>query len=155
MISIHLARAEDAATIHAIQMRAFEQEAQLSGTTQIPPLTEALSAVEADIRTHTVLIAKDGEQIVGSARGVVSGSACMIHRVSVEPSHQRRGIGGKLVDAVEQAHPTVERFELTTNTLVPGNVAFYERRGYTVTQRRNFTAKIVLVDMQKQQAANL
>jgi GNAT superfamily N-acetyltransferase len=149
MISILPATPRDAEVIHAIQMRAFAEEARLCGTEQIPPLMEGVAAVEHDIGAHTVLIARDGKQIVGSARGVVKGATCMIHRVSVEPTHQGKGIGVKLIEAIEQLHTTVERFELTTNTLVPGNVEFYERRGYTVTQRRNFTDNIVLVDMQK------
>ena len=44
---------------------------------------------------------------------------------------------------------SVERFELTTNTLVPGNVAFYERRGYRVTELTQYTGKIVLPQMRK------
>ncbi|TAG47475.1 MAG: N-acetyltransferase [Betaproteobacteria bacterium] len=155
MIVILPAAPHDAEVIHAIQMRAFAEEARLSGTEQIPPLMEDVAAVEHDVRTHTVLTARDGDQIVGSARGVIKGAACLIHRVSVEPTYQGKGIGAKLIDAVEQLHATVERFELTTNTLVPGNVEFYERRGYTVTQRRNFSDKIVLVDMQKMPARTL
>ena len=69
--------------------------------------------------------------------------------VSVEPSYQGRGIGGALLAAVEHAHPNVERFDLTTNTLVPGNVAFYERRGYRVIEFTRHTDKIVLAQMSK------
>jgi hypothetical protein len=43
----------------------------------------------------------------------------------------------------------MERFVLTTNTLVPGNVAFYERRGYQVTELTTYTDKIVLAQMSK------
>ena len=67
----------------------------------------------------------------------------------MEPSHHGRGIGAALLRAIEAAHGGVERFELTTNTLVPGNVAFYERRGYQVTELTQFTDKIVLAQMKK------
>jgi GNAT superfamily N-acetyltransferase len=69
--------------------------------------------------------------------------------VLVEPSHHGRGIGSSLLSAVEALHCDAERFELTTNTLVPGNVQFYERRGYVVDELIQFTGKIVLARMSK------
>jgi len=149
MISIHPAIPEDAVVIHALQMRAFAEEGRLSDNLQIPPLMETVAAIELQIRTHTVLAAKDAGRIIGSARGIVEGTACTIRAVMVERSHQGQGIGGSLLRAVEQMHPDVERFVLTTNTLVPGNVAFYERRGYEVYELTNYTGNIVLAQMRK------
>ena len=140
---------DNAAVIHEIQMRAFAEEGRLSESLQIPPLTEEVEAIDLHIRTQTVLTARDGERIIGSARGIVDGSTCTIRGVSVEPSYQGQGIGASLLRAIERAHPTVERFVLTTNTLVPGNVAFYERRGYQVTELTRYTDKIVLAQMVK------
>jgi GNAT superfamily N-acetyltransferase len=153
MVSIHPAAPEDAAVIHEIQMRAFAEEGHLSDNRQIPPLVETVAAIELHIRTQTVLTARDGHRIIGSARGIVEGSVCTIRGVSVEPSCQGRGIGGILLQAIEQAHPGIERFELTTNTLVPGNVAFYERRGYQVDELTRYTDRIVLAQMSKRAAA--
>lgn len=149
MISILPAAPEDAATIHAIQKRAFAEEGRLSGRLDIPPLTETVEAIEAHIRTQTVLVAREGERIVGAARGLVDGAVCTVRGVIVEPSHHGRGIGGRLLQAVEAAHPQVDRFELTTNTLVPGNVGFYERRGYTVHELTPYDGTIVLAQMRK------
>jgi predicted N-acetyltransferase YhbS len=141
--------ASDADAVHALKMRAFAEEGRLSGSTEIPPLLEDRGAVERDIREHTVLVAMDDGQVVGSARGVVSGNACEIRAVCVDPSRQGRGLGRALVRAVEEAHPDVERFELTTNTVVPGNVEFYERQGYRVTGTTQFTDRIVLARLSK------
>lgn len=149
MHSILPAVPADAPRIHDIQMRAFAEEGRLSGTAQIPPLTEDVSAIEGHIRTQTVLTARDGARIIGSARGIVDGTVCTIRGVSVEPSCQGRGIGASLLLAVERAHPSVERFDLTTNTLVPGNVAFYERRGYRVIELTRYGDRIVLAQMSK------
>ena len=139
----------NAEIIHEIQMRAFAEEGRLSDNVQIPPLTEQVAAIELHIRTQIVLVAKDGERIVGSARGIVDGSTCTLRGVSVEPHYQGQGIGSSLLRSVEQAHPTVERFTLTTNTLVPGNVAFYERHGFHVTELTRYTDKIILAQMVK------
>lgn len=149
MVKIIPARPENAAEIHEIQCRAFAEEGRLSQTTQIPPLLETVEAIAQHIRTQTVLVALEGERMIGSARGILNGSVCTIRGVSVEPSHQGQGIGAALLRAVERLHPTAERFELTTNTLVPGTVAFYERHGYRVVEFTTFTEKVVLAQMVK------
>ena len=149
MFAIVPATPGDAAVIHAIQLRAFAEEGRLCASMQIPPLTESVAAIEHHIRSQTVLMARIGERIVGAARGLVDGDACTVRGVCVEPSCQGRGIGAALLQAVERAHPGVLRFELTTNTLVPGNVAFYERRGYVVFERTAYSDRIVLAQMRK------
>ena len=149
MHTIRPADPADAAVILEIKMRAFAEEGRLSETREIPPLMEAVAAIEHDIRNHTVLIAHDAGCIIGSARGIATAAVCTIRAVCVEPSHHGRGIGAALLRAIEEAHADVERFELTTNTLVPGNVAFYERRGYQVTELTKYTDKIVLAQMRK------
>lgn len=149
MYSILRAAPTDAALIHEMKMRAFAEEGRLSGNMQIPPLTEAVSTVEREIRTQTVLTAREEGRIIGSARGIVTGVVCTVRAVCVEPCFRRRGIGAALLDAIERTHPHVERFELTTNTLVPGNVAYYERRGYKLTALTKYTGKIVLAQMCK------
>lgn len=149
MFTITRASPQDAAVIHAIQMRAFAEEGRLSEKTDIPPLTETVAAIESLIRTQTVLVARMGPDIVASARGLRDGSTCIIRGVLVDPSCQGKGLGGALLSAVEQLHPEVERFELTTNTLVPGNVQFYERRGYVVYELTPYTGKIILAQMRK------
>jgi ribosomal protein S18 acetylase RimI-like enzyme len=143
------AEVSDAADIHTVKMRAFAEEGRLSGTRDLPPLQEDLAAVERDIRTHTVLIVRADGRTVGSARGQVSGTSCEIRAVCVDPSYQGRGIGAALVRAIEEAYPDVEQFELTTNTLVPGNVEFYERHGYEVVGRTTYTDTIVLAHLIK------
>ena len=149
MISITSAVPEDPAVIHEIQMRAFEEEGRLSDHRQIPPLIEAVESIKLHIRTQTVLTAKDGQRIVGSARGIVEETVCTIRGVFVDPSCQGQGIGAALLHAVELRHPDVERFELNTNTLVYGNVAFYENCGYKVIELTKYTEKIVLAQMSK------
>ncbi len=148
-LTIHPAQTADAADILAIKMLAFAEEGRLSGTMEIPPLQEDQASVESDIRSHTVLIARVGGQTVGSARGMVSGESCEVRAVCVHPSYHGRGIGGALMRAIEQAHLEVSRFELTTNTLVPGNVEFYERRGYQVVSQTRLTETVLLAHLAK------
>ena len=148
-LSISRASARDAPVIHAIQMRAFAEEGRICNDTALPPLTEPLASIEAHIRSQTVLVARREGAIVGSARGILERSTCTIRAVLVEPACQGQGIGAALLAAVEQLHPGVEHFELTTNTLVPGNVRFYEKRGYRVHELTQYTPRIVLAQMRK------
>ena len=139
----------DAPLLHALQQRAFAEEGRLSGSAAIRPLAEGVDAIRHHIATQTVLKALDGERIVGAGRGLVDGAVCTLRGICVEPSHQGRGIGAALLRAVEDAHPQAERFLLTTNTLVPGNVAFYERRGYQVDTLTRYLDRVVLAQMSK------
>ena len=149
MLMILPATSEQAPTILAIQKRAFEQEARLCDNSEIPPMTETLEAVLEHIVAATVLTAWIGPQLVGAARGILSGDVCTIRGVCVEPEHQGQRIGTALLTAIEQAHPTASRFELMTNTVMASNVRFYERLGYRITELKPFSDKIVLACMSK------
>lgn len=143
------ALAEDAATILAIQKRAFAEEARLCDDPAIPPLTEPLEAVIGHIATATVLTARIGTQVVGSVRGLIADAVCTIRALSIAPELQGCGIGSELLSAIEQAHPHVARFELMTNTAIESNVRFYQRHGYRVTELQRYSERIVLARMSK------
>jgi GNAT superfamily N-acetyltransferase len=140
---------DDAPLILDLQMRAFAEEARLCKTSEIPPLTEDLASVERDIRSQTVLTAREGNRIIASARGILEGRVCSIQRVGVAPTHHGRGIGTALLRAIERAHPRAERFKLTTNTAVPGNVEFYQGLGYVVVEFTRLSETITLAQMSK------
>jgi ribosomal protein S18 acetylase RimI-like enzyme len=149
MLTILPATSEQAARILAIQKRAFEREARLCDDWEIPPMTETLEAVLEHIVSATVLTAWIGPQLVGAARGILSGGVCTIRGVCVEPGYQGRRIGKMLLAALEQAHPTASRFELMTNAAMTGNVLFYERLGYRITGTEPYSDRIVLACMSK------
>lgn len=153
MIDVVPASVADASAIHELQQRAFAEEGRLSGTVRIPPLEETAGAIADHIASQTVLLAKRGDAIVGAGRGIRDGAACTIRGLVVDPSCQGQGIGSTLLRAIERLHPDVERFRLTTNTLVPGNVDFYVKHGYRVDAHTAFGDAVLLAQMSKRAAA--
>lgn len=117
----------------ALQRRAFEEEGRRCGTRDIPPLTEPVDAIAAHIRSQLALVATHGdERIVGCVRGVVEQDVCTVRALVVDPAVQGCGIGTRLLRALEAALQGVRRIALTTNTVMEGNVPFYQRHGYEV-----------------------
>ena len=77
-----------------------------------------------------VVAARDGGALVGLARAVSDdASICYLQDVLVDPDHQRRGIGHRLVDAVLDRYAHVRQKVLVTDD-DPGQRAFYESLGY-------------------------
>jgi predicted N-acetyltransferase YhbS len=149
MRAIRRAAPGDARLLLELQRRAFAEEGRRSGSNEIPPLSEALSSIAEHIASQTALVATEDGRIIGAIRGMVSGAACTIRALVVEPAHQGRGVGSVLLKALEDSLPNVARFDLTTNTVMEGNVPFYERHGYRVTELTRYSEGVTLAQMSK------
>jgi GNAT superfamily N-acetyltransferase len=140
---------EDAPALLSMQKIAFEPEARACQAWDIPPLQETVEGVCEHIRMATVLKAVEGERLLGAIRGVVTAGTCLIRVLVVAPEAQGRGLGARLLRAIEDAHPHAERFELTTNMIMVGNVRFYLRHGYEVVEQVQHAPTIRLAFMRK------
>ncbi|MEQ1683544.1 MAG: GNAT family N-acetyltransferase [Burkholderiaceae bacterium] len=134
MLTIHRAQAFDVEDMHGIQMRAFEEEGRRGDTRDIPPLQEQIAAIAEHVQTQIALIAREGASAVGCVRGVVEGRVCTVRALVVEPARHGQGVGTQLLKALEAELKDVDRVDLTTNTIMEDNVAFYERHGYHVVE---------------------
>lgn len=143
----------DAQAIHELQRLAYRSEAELCGDWSIPPLIEPLESTAKALAEQHVLKAVLGGRIVGSVRGRQVGEDCFVGRLIVHPELQGRGIGSRLMAALEEAMPTARRFELFTGERSERNIRLYETLGYTELRRAPLSDKVVLVYMEKKRGA--
>ena len=149
MLTIRLAKITDAAAMHELQQLAFAEEGRRSGTREIPPLLEDVASIVQHIEHEIALVAVRDETLVGCVRGVMGEHAYTIRALLVHPSCQGQGFGSTLLKSLEAALPAPTRIDLVTNTAMEGNVPFYERHGYRVTERTTPIPGITLAHMSK------
>ena len=149
MLAIRLAKITDAAAIRELQQLAFAEEGQRSGTREIPPLLEEVGSIVQHIEHQIALVALKDETLVGCVRGVAGDHAYTIRGLTVHPSCQGQGVGSTLLKALEAALPRPTRIDLITNTVMEGNVTFYERHGYRITENTTPVPGITLAHMSK------
>lgn len=148
-IDIRDATLADAREILLLQKAAYRQEADLYNDDTIPPLTQTLAEIEAEFHRQTFLAASLSGRIVGSVRAFVRDGTVHIGRLIVAPECQRRGLGTRLMGAVEERFKDIPRFELFTGEKSTGNLAFYHGLGYKIFRRERLSEKVVLVFLEK------
>jgi ribosomal protein S18 acetylase RimI-like enzyme len=136
--SIVPAGVADAGEILTVQRAAYLSEAQHYGEPFLPPLTETLAEVAAVLDgPDIVLVARSGHRLVGSVRAHLVGDTAHIGRLSVAPDQQGRGVGARLLTAIEEACAgRAARFTLFTGADSARNLTLYERHGYRIVAHR-------------------
>jgi ribosomal protein S18 acetylase RimI-like enzyme len=116
-----------------LRRAAFVSEAQIYGDPSIPPLTQTLDELRADLANPDVITlgAWAGHRLVGSIRVLLEGSRATLGRLAVAPDLQGQGIGTQLLLAILPHLPedTSEVWVFTGRDSVQ-NLALYEKHGY-------------------------
>lgn len=142
------AEPEDLQEILALQRLAYQSEAQLVGTDDIPPLRQTLAGLRREMRAGVILKAVEDGRIIGSVRGQVRGNTLYIGRLFVHPDRQRGGIGTRLLSEMERICPH-RRCELFTSTRSEDNLRFYEKRGYRRFRTQEISDDLTLIYLEK------
>ena len=151
MDQILRAEITDAAEILALQELAYQSEAVLYDDWSIPPLTLTRDGIEKEFAGTIFLKACDSGRIIGSVRASIHDGACRIGRLIVHPEFQHRGIGSRLMSAIEAEFPDADRFELFTGSRSAGNIRLYESLGYERFRTERLSPQVELVFMEKWQ----
>jgi len=147
-IDIARATTKDATAILALQRLAYQSEAALYNDWSIPPLTQTSSELSDEFETTVFLKASDDGTIVGSVRAKRSGVGCEIGRLIVHPDYQGRGIGRRLMHAIE-AEVCAARYELFTGARSERSIRLYASLGYRTFRTQIVAPHLTLVFMEK------
>lgn len=149
-VNIRVAHPEDADAIHRITHAAFEKYQHDLGTDgPVAALRETREDVLRDMAQKMVLIGFVNDEPVGSIRFEVFEDMAYISRFGVLPTVQKSGIGGMLIDKVEEycREMAIKAIALHTSSRMYGLVRFYYGHGYfihsTTTDRGYIRALLV------------
>ena len=122
-----------ASRIHAVQMRAYVQEAQLLGALHFPPLERTAKDIQNS--EETFLGAFRGGELVGtlSYRPDEEGLGTNIASLVVDLPFQRLGIGSQLLDAFFKLQTGDVTIQTGTRNLPA--LAMYARYGFAEYRR--------------------
>ena len=150
-MSVKILRAltEDLPEILSIQYLAYQSEAELFGSRDIPPLRETLSDLEAEYDKGVILkMVTEDNEIIGSVRAYASEGTAYIGKLMVHPDHRKMGYGSMLLSEIENCFAG-KRYELFTSTRSIDNIRLYQKMGYQIFDEREVDSELVFVYMFK------
>ena len=149
MCRIEKANLEDLDEILRLQYLAYQSEAALFGSNDIPPLKQKLDEVTEEYAQGRILkmIDEDGA-IIGSVRAKEADGTVYIGKLMVHPDHRRKGYGRRLLTEIERNFPG-KRYELFTSTRSKDNIRLYKDNGYREFDQRVAGDDLVFVYMEK------
>jgi ribosomal protein S18 acetylase RimI-like enzyme len=125
-----------AGEVLTLQRAAYVTEAQVHGDLDLPPLTQTLAELRAELAEpacHGWGIREAG-RLVGCVRVHVNEDVAELGRLVVAPDRQGGGIGTRLLRAAEnRLPPAVREIRLFTGERSEANIRLYERHGYQRT----------------------
>lgn len=132
-ITIGLVTDEAAGELLTLRRAAFVTEAQVYGDPNIPPLTQTLSELRADLAAPGVVTlgAWSGHRLVGSVRVEIEDDKATLGRLAVAPDLQGKGIGTQMMFAVLPHLPEeTKEIWVFTGKDSKQNLAMYQKQGY-------------------------
>ena len=148
-MKIKKAKYNDLQKILELQYLAYQSEAKLVGSYDIPPLKQSISDIEKEYDVGTILKAVDvNEVIIGSVRAHKENNTVNIGKLIVHPQHQKKGLGTMLLQEIEIVCPA-KRYELFTSDKSQNNLRLYEKIGYRRFKEQEISPILRLVFLEK------
>ena len=149
MCEIKRAERSDLQEILQLQYLAYQSEADLFGSRDIPPLKQTLDEVVEEYNSGVILkIVDDTNTIIGSVRAKEIDGTVYIGKLMMHPDHQHKGYGTMLLSEIEKCFPN-KRYELFTSTRSLDNIRLYQKLGYTIFARKAVNDELEFVYMEK------
>lgn len=138
----------DLEEILKLQYLAYQSEAALFKSRDIPPLRQTIEEVEEEFDRGTILKLVERGRIIGSVRAYEDGGTVYIGKLMVHPDRQKRGYGKKLLSEIEKIYPD-KRYELFTSTKSVGNISLYKNCGYEIFDSKVISDELEFIYMEK------
>ena len=151
LIEISRASSDDAPAILDLQRLAYRSEAALYDDWSLPPLKQTLASLIEEIGALVFLKATQEGRVIGSVRASLCAAGCEVGRLIVHPEHQGRGLGRRLMHAIE-SQCNAARYELFTGSRSERNLRLYESLGYRTFRSEAIAPHLTLVFMEKDAA---
>ncbi|MBR5649430.1 GNAT family N-acetyltransferase [Pseudobutyrivibrio sp.] len=149
MMQISRAEKQDLEEILKLQYLAYQSEAALFGTNDIPPLKQTIEEVQEEYNNGIILkMHTDDNVIVGSVRARKEEDTAYIGKLMVHPDYQCCGYGSKLLSEIEKSFPD-SRYELFTSTRSINNIRLYKKLGYKEFEEKKIDDELVFVYLEK------
>ncbi|TSB21383.1 GNAT family N-acetyltransferase [Streptomyces sp. NBC_01525] len=156
-VTISAATDQDAEQILKLQYLCYQPEAALYDDYGIEPLTQSLAGLREELATGCVVVARLGDEVVGSARGTVdTDGTARIGKLIVHPRLQRHGLGGRLLAAVEarlSAERAATRYRLLAGHRGDGGLRLYRNHGYAPVPTEETGRRLGRITLEKPAAA--
>ena len=131
VVDLDLSDTEIATELLALQRRAYEVEAALIGSRDIPPLRESLDELRSSGETFLGVVVQG--RIAGAVSYRLLEGTVDLHRLIVDPARFRGGIGTALVRAALAAESSAVRAIVQTGADNEPARALYLREGFEQT----------------------
>lgn len=138
----------DLETVLKLQYLAYQSEAELFGSKDIPPLKQTLEEVCNEYKEGIILKLVDKGVIIGSVRAKETDGTVYIGKLMVHPDFRRRGYGKMLLAKIESFFPG-KRYELFTSTRSKDNIHLYQSVGYREFDSRAVDDELTFIYMEK------
>ncbi len=147
-ICISEADRTDLEEILKLQYLAYQSEAALFKSRDIPPLRQTIEEVEEEFDRGTILKLVEDGRIIGSVMAYEDSGTVYIGKLMVRPDRQKRGYGKKLLSEIEKIYPD-KRYELFTSTKSVGNISLYKNCGYEIFDSKVISDELEFIYMEK------
>ena len=149
MCEIKKAEHSNLKEILQLQYLAYQSEADLFGSRDIPPLKQTIDEVVEEFNNGVILkMVDDNNTIIGSVRAQERDGTVYIGKLMVHPDHRHKGYGTMLLTEIEKCFPD-NHYELFTSTRSIDNILFYQKLGYTIFARKAVNDELEFMYMEK------
>ena len=143
------ATVQDIPALYDLQLLAFESEAEMIGSRDVPALLESREHHRQELPNWiTMKLVNDEGKIVGAIRYRPDGGIIDVGRLMVHPDYRRQGLAQRMLAEVDRACPDLTR-ELYTCTKSWINIRLYTKMGYRPVREVTEESGLSFVYMRK------